>query len=486
MGSTPIRHGRLDLPSVATAASGSFGRARAQIAPATFLLIAIAVGVVVGRNPLVGVGFALAIVFVLVVIWDLAFGVCAFLLLAFVDVVSRNTDLSVTKAAGALLAAGWAATMATRGGTRRSFLSAQPWLVVVLVVFLAWSGLSAIWAQDPAAAFRSTVRFALNAMLVPIVFWAVRDRRHVLWIIAVFIVGAQLSVLWGMSHHQVTIGRPGQVGRLSGATVEANALATMLIVCTVFAGALVLALRSAPLARALAAAAAFAAMAAFFATFSRGGIVALAVVILAGIVYGGRWRSAFVALALVVAVVGFVYVNEATSGAAGRLSSANSSGRVDIWNVGLRIVKANPVAGVGSGNFTTAEPHYLLAPGSIGRPELIIDTPLVAHNIYLQVLAEMGIVGLSLFVAVLALSVGSAIRAVSLFRRRGEDLLEVLGRAIVIALAGVLAADFFASEQYSKQLWLLLAMGPALLAIARRAPDDVEVAAASSGGRIDP
>src|SRR6266487_723943 len=111
MGSTPIRHGRFALPSVATAASGSFGRARAQIAPATFLLIAIAVGVVVGRNPLVGVGFALAIVF----------------LLAFVDVVSRNADLSLTKAAGALLAAGWAATMATRGETRRSFLSAQPW-----------------------------------------------------------------------------------------------------------------------------------------------------------------------------------------------------------------------------------------------------------------------------------------------------------------------------------------------------------------------
>jgi O-antigen ligase len=471
---------------VATAASGSLRRARAGIAPATFVLIALAVGVVVGRNPLVGVGLALAIVFVLVVVWDLAFGVCAFLLLAFLDVVSRNADLSLTKAAGALLAATWVTTMATRGESRRSFVSAQPALVVVLVIFLAWSGLSAIWSEDPAAAFRSTVRFALNAMLVPIVFWAVRDRRHVLWIVAVFIVGAQLSVLWGMSHHQVTVGRPGQVGRLSGATVEANALATLLIVCMVFAGALVLALRRAPLARALAAAAALAAMAAFFATFSRAGIVALAAVILAGIVYGGRWRSGFVALALVVAVVGFVYVNEATSGAAGRLSSENSSGRVDIWNVGLRMVKANPVGGVGSGNFTTAEPHYLLAPGSIERPELIIDTPLVAHNIYLHVLAEMGFVGLSLFLAVLALSVGSAIRAVSMFRRRREHLLEVLGRALVIALAGVLAADFFASEQYSKQLWLLLAMGPALLAIARRAPDRVEAAAASSGGRIDP
>jgi hypothetical protein len=37
-----------------------------------------------------------------------------------------------------------------------------------------------------------------------------------------------------------------------------------------------------------------------------------------------------------------------------------------------------------------------------------------------------------------------------------------------VALTGVLASDFFLSEQYSKQLWVLLAIGPALLAIARR------------------
>ena len=43
-----------------------------------------------------------------------------------------------------------------------------------------------------------------------------------------------------------------------------------------------------------------------------------------------------------------------------------------------------------------------------------------------------------------------------------------------LALTGILVADFFSSEQYSKQLWLLLAMGPALLAIARqgRTEDD--------------
>ena len=135
------------------------------------------------------------------------------------------------------------------------------------------------------------------------------------------------------------------------------------------------------------------------------------------------------------------------------------------------MVTANPVIGVGSGNYTIAEPHYLLtAPGLIQADQFIIDTPYVAHNIYLHVLAEMGVIGLVLFLGVLGLSIASVVRAVRIAERRDDQVLEVLGRALVMALAGILAADFFVSEQYSKQLWLLLALGPALLSIAQDPP----------------
>ena len=39
---------------------------------------------------------------------------------------------------------------------------------------------------------------------------------------------------------------------------------------------------------------------------------------------------------------------------------------------------------------------------------------------------------------------------------------------MIVAILALLAADFFLSDQYSKQLWLLLALGPALLAVSRR------------------
>ena len=46
--------------------------------------------------------------------------------------------------------------------------------------------------------------------------------------------------------------------------------------------------------------------------------------------------------------------------------------------------------------------------------------------------------------------------------------MELFARGMIVALVGILAADFFISEQFGKQLWLLLGLGPALLR--RRTP----------------
>jgi O-antigen ligase len=454
-----------------TSATSRLSRSpREVLGPAGILIIALGVGVLTGHSPLLGIAAAGALVFGLIVVSDLGVGVCLFLLITFVDAVSHNQDLSLTKGAGAVLAGSCLAAIATRRGSDANLTSQQPWLVAALVGFLVWSGMTSFWADSSGAATRSTFRFALDAMLIPIVFWAIRERKQVVWIFAVFVVGALLSVLWGLTQGKIAGGAAAaQVGRLSGANLEANVLATMLVVCMVFASALALVVRRSPIARVFAVLAAVAAMAAFFATFSRGGMLALGVVILAGCVYAGKSRPAFVALVIGVVLVGSVFLQDTTSGAVARLTSTSTSGRSDIWKVGLRMARANPILGIGSGNFTIAEQHYLLtSPGKITAVDLILDTPQPAHNIYLHVLAEMGVVGLALFLSVIVLSLRAAVKAVKLFSARGDQSMEILGRALVLALVGILAADFFVSDQYSKQLWLLLGLGPALLAIARR------------------
>jgi len=201
------------------------------------------------------------------------------------------------------------------------------------------------------------------------------------------------------------------------------------------------------------------------------------------VVAGRRWRGQAVALAVVIAAAGFFYFGfYASAGAASRVTSFGSgTGRTDIWTVGWRMVQAHPGTGVGVGNYQTSAVHYLLQPGVILRPEFIVDTPKVAHNTYLQVLAELGVPGIAMFLAIIGFSLLCILRAARIFERLGDPPMELLSRALLVALCGVLAADFFISEEFSKQLWLLLGLGPALLGIATTAKRRVSPPDPSAG-----
>ena len=60
-----------------------------------------------------------------------------------------------------------------------------------------------------------------------------------------------------------------------------------------------------------------------------------------------------------------------------------------------------------------------------------------------------------------------SLQAIQRFERDENLMMEVLARAQLVACIGILASLFFASNEYNKQLWLLLAMGPVMLAIAK-------------------
>jgi putative inorganic carbon (hco3(-)) transporter len=149
----------------------------------------------------------------------------------------------------------------------------------------------------------------------------------------------------------------------------------------------------------------------------------------------------------------------------------SGTGRTDLWTVAERMISDKPVTGVGAGNFRTSSIHYLLVePGLIRRDDFIVERPQVAHNMYLNVAAELGLPGVLLFGALLLGCVACAFRAAGEFRRRGDPAMEACARAVVLALVGLLVADAFASDQLAKELWLLLGLGPALLGLARRPP----------------
>jgi O-antigen ligase len=450
--------------------------ARSPSAPtrwrAVLPVLAVFAGALAGLDPLLAIAATVAVAYVALVFADLMLGVLLFCGVCFVDVLlGAAGELSFAKAAGLLLALSWLATIATRRSAGR-FSAVHPRATYAMILLVLWATLSILWSEDSGLASTTVSRYALNLLLVPIVFAAVRTRRDVVLLLSVFIAGTVLSAGYGLiGRAEAPAGTGAGLERLGGAGVNANVLASLLIAGAILALALAQISRRSPVVRLAAlAAAAFCGVSIVF-TVSRSGILSLAVAIVAGLLLAGHGRRirAFGAGLVLAAVVVTYFAAFAPLAATERITTPETgSGREDLWLVGWRMAEAHPVQGVGAGNFPVASIHYLLQPGAIVRDDYIVQVPKVAHNIYLGTLAELGVIGLALFCGILAFALACAARAARTFEDRGDRDMGTLSRAVLIALIAILTANVFASEQFNKPLWILLALCPALLALSRR------------------
>jgi O-antigen ligase len=435
--------------------------------PVALALVALPVGLLAGYQPELAIALALGLAFLLIVFSDLADGVVLFTLIIFFETIP-GASVSITKVAGALLALAWLATLATRGDARADFLRQHPVITAILVSFLAWAALSASWSEQPSAAVDAVFRLSLNAVLFLVVFTAIRTPRDATRVFAAFVIGATAAALIAVLTGTGPVAY-GQSARISGASENANELASTLVASLALALGLLFAARRSPVLRLCAAAGAAIALTGIVLTVSRSGLVALGIAAIAAIVFAGRWRPRVILISVGVALSAVVYfATIAPEASRQRITELKGgTGREDIWTVAWRMFEAHPTRGVGAGNFSTSSIHYLLAPGALTRSDFIVDTQKVAHNAYLETLAELGVVGLTLLAALIVSLLACAFKAIREFQRKGKVQMEILARANLVALIGLMAALFFGSDEYKKQLWLLLAMAPTLLAIAR-------------------
>lgn len=198
------------------------------------------------------------------------------------------------------------------------------------------------------------------------------------------------------------------------------------------------------------------ATAAVVVSHSRGGFIGLLVGL--GIwVALQRRRGRGVALAFVLAV-GLVALAPRTFWArnetvAAFREDASAMGRVHAWEVTAKINGDFPLFGVGAGAFRYAWPLY--APPEARRAY-------VAHNVFLDVLGELGLLGFGLFTAVVALALRGARRA-SQDRKLGG-----LAGAILAATVGYLFSAMFSGYLLSSHLFVLLGLAQASSRLADR------------------
>jgi O-antigen ligase len=428
----------------------------------------IAIGLLAGVNPQYGIFGALGLMFAVVTIQDVTLGFVLFTVASFLDLASSSGSFSGTKAIGLVLFVSWIA----RAGTRRArdlgvFIAENPVLTTALLGLLSWAVMSYIWAASPSTALSGAERYALVMTLFPIAFSAVRERQHVVWVLTAFVAGAVISGLYGIV--SPTAATAYDAGRLTGTTGDANGEATVLAAAIPLLIGMAAVIRYSARMKLAALVALFILFASLVVTLSREGLLSLAAVLVGAVVFGGRWRRQAAVLLVIgaTATVGY-YTVLAPTASLQRVTSGDTSGRSSLWTVALRVIKANPVLGVGNDNFILVENQYINQPGTV-EAFYIVTSPKVTHNTFLEVTADLGFPGLVFLLVILAWSIASAVKAARIFERIGDEQMEMMSRAVVLAIAAVLTSEFFVAEPYARYLWIPLAMGPVLQRLALRA-----------------
>ena len=425
-------------------------------------LVAVALGLTSVGDPALALELSLGLPFVLLVFSDLASAVGLFVLSQFL---LPNTG-ALAKVTGLLLLT--AALLRTPDHLRRraDLVTEHPLLCALAAVSVVWVGLSVSWAADGSIAASNALRYAQNAALFVIVFAAVHNSRDAKVILGAFALGAALSAAYGL----VGAANITQPGRLVGTTGEANQLATYLVAGLVVSIGLALTSRRTPPLVLGASTSAAACILGLALTLSRAGLIALVAALIASTVVVRRYRGV-ITLAGVLVAGGFAvyFLALAPPQARQRIfyDPSGTSGRTALWTVARRMIAAHPLDGIGIGNFPLRSVDFLVRPGVLHNDSYVVEQPLEAHNIYLQLLAETGVVGFLLFASIVLTALRSGWRAARARLPASDRDLAVLAEATLVATVAVLVANFFAPGLFDKQMWLLFALGPALWSLAR-------------------
>ncbi len=452
-----------------------------QIPPAAIVVTAILAAVVCGRFFADGhTKYAAALVLIAVygplVFFDLP---AAFALWTAVLYIKDIRALSVgPNAMGVLVGLGFIGIFVTRVRTLPVFRQ-QRRLIIGTALLVLWLTLSIAWAPAPGVAATEAGYWWLGALAFLIVMTTPTSPRAIGLIALAFVIGATLAAVIGLASGGLStatdsVGQTTQTvvnGRLTGGGGDPNVQAAGFIAAMFLAMGLYNVYRRRA-ARIGLIAAFMLITVAFFATESRGGLLALGVSTIAALVLFPDQRRRILGFVM----VGVVIAGIATAAQPGSLSritdfGGGTSGRSDIWAVAVKVFEQHPLVGVGLDNFQVVEPRYALLHRTVTRVQYITgSTPYRVHNTYLQVLAENGIIGLVAYLAFLIASLRAALLAARLLESMGYRSYAYLARSSMMGTLGFLTAIFFFSDGDDWRIWILLGLGPALLALARNLP----------------
>jgi putative inorganic carbon (HCO3(-)) transporter len=344
-----------------------------------------------------------------------------------------------------------------------------PSVALVLGAFVLWAAVSALWAVDPGMTTHMTLTYvqlvALYLLVVNVLDTPAALRRA----LHAHVAGAVVLCVFGLYLTGEGILQGGRTAIVVDheLLMEPNGFAAALLVPIAICLAGGLDRTRSTWERAALTLAGTLCATTVLLTMSRGALIAVAVMVVVASVARGQ-------LGLVVAAVLLAVPGALIAGpefwqrlAEGATLADRGAGRLDILHVGSVIIRQHPFVGVGLGGFPLVYYEYLSqAAGISWQHALAVAHTLekAPHDIYLGIAAELGIVGLGLFVAAIMVHLRAAARV----WRRLEAAHHPAAALILaggLALLAMAVQGAFFDVEHRKSFWL--AFGLAAIAACR-------------------
>jgi putative inorganic carbon (HCO3(-)) transporter len=409
---------------------------------ATLALVAVTSSVLLW-GPIVSLGAVVAVVVMAALLTNAELAVLIFVAVAPFEGYAKAVSGSAVKALGAALFAAWLLSVLRRGRVRL----AQPVIGCAIALLAVLLASTVLHANGPLGTEVATRYVSYIAALVVLVD-CMANRLPPRLVAQVYVAASTLAALAGLVaffRHNLRAGGP--VG-------DPNDFAFFLLAAL----ALTLGLRRDEPRRRYAVAAIILLLG-IVATLSRGALVGLAAMfVLAAAAHLIRMRAVFGTAAVVGVAVVCVLLLDPTKvstslHAKGFVAAQNVDERLLRWQVAAEMTYDHPIVGLGPGGYRENFDRYInYQPADLSHQ---LD---VAHETYLEVSSELGLLGLGAFLGVIGLGASSAVRSA---RRGGSDA--GLANSVWVATAGAAVAAVFLTEQYYLPLWLLAALGISVL-----------------------
>jgi O-antigen ligase len=166
-----------------------------------------------------------------------------------------------------------------------------------------------------------------------------------------------------------------------------------------------------------------------------------------------------------------------------------AGGRGDLWMAALHGFSTHPLTGLGYGGFRTGSFQLLAQTPGVdlaSHLRFAARTGEYVHNAYLGSLAELGLMGLALFVAIFLSSARSLRKTAAEARAGGDAFLRSLANALLLGLFAFALSSAVLSTETSRILWVIVGLSLSLPHLAHLRIRERNEADRMPTGRQDP